>query len=232
MKRWLHGTVMSIAAADRLLLSYATPHADHRPAGGRMSRRTLRRAGSAAVAVALLSGCAFPSQTANLYAAKRDLAFFRSAAQQAVTCRAAATANPRYAILAPHVDLNDVGTTTLPQMIDPALATPAETAALHAWAREVNTCREQLLVSVESTLPSFGPLIERGRDDDDAIFVKLAEHKISWGEAVVALKTNRTNLRGDIVAKADQVDANFNKLRQDQLNRRADLLSSAIRILP
>jgi len=35
-----------------------------------------------------------------------------------------------------------------------------------------------------------------------------------------------------MIAKADQVVADFNKLRQEQLNRRADLLSLAIRILP
>jgi hypothetical protein len=167
-----------------------------------------------------------------MYASRQDLSKFRAAAQDALTCRATASANPRYTLLAAHVNLDDVGAATLPQMVDPAHATPEEIAALDAWSREVNTCRERLLVSVDTTLPSFGPLIERGRDDDDAIFVKLAEQKISWGEAVVALKTNRTRLRGDIVAKADQVDAGFNKLRQDQLNRRTDLLSSAIRILP
>jgi hypothetical protein len=104
--------------------------------------------------------------------------------------------------------------------------------SLDAWNRAINFCRARLLATTDAILPGFGPLIERGRDEDDAVFVRLAQQKIGWGDAVMALKTNRTKLHGDIIAKADQVDAELNRMQQDQLDRQTTLLSSAIRILP
>jgi hypothetical protein len=150
-----------------------------------------------------------------------------------MACRAAAAAKPGYAVLAPHMPLDDIGLATLQQMIAPARATSDDIAALEAWVRDVNTCRESLMLKVsESALQSFGPLVERGRDADDAVFVKLAQRKITWGEAVVALRVNRTKLRADVIASGRQVVAEIDKAQQQQLNRRADILNAVIRTLP
>ncbi len=46
------------------------------------------------------------------------------------------------------------------------------------------------------------------------------------------LKSNRTELRARLIARADQVIAEIDKLQQEQLNRRTTILSSVIRILP
>ena len=83
-----------------------------------------------------------------------------------------------------------------------------------------------------NTLPSFGPIIEAARDEDDATFVQLSEQRVTWGEAVKRLKRNRTTLRANLTARADQVLAELGKQEQEQLNRRATIFSSIIRALP
>ena len=161
-----------------------------------------------------------------------DLQRFVVAAQDAVGCRATAARNPRYLVLDRHMPLADVGSASLPQMLDRTLATGAEVSALDAWDHDVNACRERLLQVTDRTLPSFGPIIEASRDADDAVFVKLAQHRLTWGEAVMRLKDNRTKLRASVVDRADQVTAELGRAQQEQLGRRTAILSSVIRILP
>ena len=72
----------------------------------------------------------------------------------------------------------------------------------------------------DETLPAFGPIIEASRDDDDAVFVKLAQHRLTWGEAVMRLKDNRTRLRASVVDRGDQVLADLGRAQQEQLGRR------------
>jgi len=161
-----------------------------------------------------------------------DLQRFVAATNDAIACRATAAQNPRYRILDERMPLTDIGSASLPQMTDPSLATRAQISALDTWSHDLNACREQLLQVTYNTLPSFGPIIETARDQDDATFVQLTEHKVTWGEAVMRLKGNRTTLRADLTAHADQVLAELDKQQQEQLNRRATILSSIIRVLP
>jgi hypothetical protein len=207
----------------------ASARAQGRGAGAGLARL----AGAAALGLTMLGGCAISSEVVDAAATERSLLDFVAAAKDAMACRAAAAAKPGYAVLAPHMPLDDIGLATLQQMIAPARATSDDIAALEAWVRDVNTCRESLMLKVsESALQSFGPLVERGRDADDAVFVKLAQRKITWGEAVVALRVNRTKLRADVIASGRQVVAEIDKAQQQQLNRRADILNAVIRTLP
>ena len=191
-----------------------------------------RAAVAIGIGASVLAGCAAPEQQMNLMATKRNLAKFISAAQDEAACSAAAGANPAYAPLRPHMPWEDIGQASLSQMTDQSHATDEEIAALDTLNRALAQCRNQLLAVTQSTLPSFGPLIEHGRDQDDAVFVKLAERKITWGDAVMALKANRTALRSDVIANAEKVDSNLDKMQQNQINRRTTLLSSVIRIIP
>ena len=161
-----------------------------------------------------------------------DLQRFVGATNDAIACRATAAQNPRYRILDERIPLTDIGSASLPQMTDPGLATRAQISALDAWSHDLDACREPLLQVTYNVLPSFGPRIEAARDEDDATFVQLAEHKVTWGEAVMRLKRNRTTLRANLTARADQVLAELGKQQQEQLNRRATILSSIIRVLP
>jgi hypothetical protein len=177
------------------------------------------------------AACIAPAQL-EMRNTELDLQRFVAAANDAVACRATAAQNPQYGILAERMPLTDIGSASLPQMTDPGLATRAQISALDAWSRDLNTCRKQLLQVTYNTLPSFGPIIEAARDQDDATFVQLTERKVTWGEAVMRLKRNRTTLRADLTARADQVLGEVGKQEQEQLNRRATILSSIIRILP
>lgn len=127
--------------------------------------------------------------------------------------------------------LDDIGRASLLQMADPELVTSSEVAALDAWTGDLNACRERLLQVANKTLPAFGPIVEASRDDDDAIFVELAQRKLTWGRAVMRLKSTRTRLRADLIARADQVLGEARKLEQQQLNRRVTLLSTVVDIL-
>ena len=167
-----------------------------------------------------------------MHSTELDLQRFVAATNDAIACRATAAQNPRYRILDERMALTDIGSASLPQMTDPALATRAQILALDAWSHDLNACREQLLQVTYNTLPSFGPIIEAARDQDDATFVQLAERKVTWGKAVMQLKRSRTTLRADLTGRADQVLAEHGKQEQEQLNRRATILSSIIRILP
>ena len=161
-----------------------------------------------------------------------DLQRFIAAANDAIACRTATAQNPRYRILDERMPLTDIGSASLPQMIYQGFATPAQVLALDTWSHDLNACREPLLQVTYNTLPSFGPIIEAARDEDDATFVQLAEHKVTWGEAVIRLKRNRTTLRANLTARADQVLAELGKQEEEQRNRRATILSSIIRTLP
>lgn len=189
-------------------------------------------AGTHVAASLLLGACAAPSQIATMQKTEDYLQRFVTAAQEALDCRAAAARGPRYQALNRHMPLADVGSATLPQMLDPAFATSAEVEALAAWTRDANACREPLLQVTDDTLPSFGPIIEASRDADDAVFVKLAQHRLTWGEAVMGLKDNRTKLHASVIDRADQVTAELGRAQQEQLTRRTAILSSVIRILP
>jgi len=177
------------------------------------------------------AACAGPSQLErrNL---ELDLQRFVAATNDAIACRTTAAQNPRYRILDERMPLTDIGSASLPQMTDSDLATSAQILALDAWSRGLNRCREPLLQATYNTLPSFGPIIEAATDEDDATFVQLTEKKVTWGNAVMQLKRNRTRLRADLTARADQVLAELGKQEQEQLNRRATILSSIIRTLP
>jgi hypothetical protein len=179
----------------------------------------------------IASACVGPPQL-EMRNLELDLQRFVAAADDAIACRATAAQNPRYRILAERMPLTDIGPASLSQMTDPDLATPAQMSALDAWSHDLNACREQLLQVTYQALPSFGPIIEAARDEDDATFVQLTERKVTWGEAVMRLKRNRTTLRANLTARADQVLAELGKQEQEQLNRRATILSSIIRALP
>jgi hypothetical protein len=198
------------------------------------SRPSFRRScfGMLAGTIPLVAAaCVAPSQL-ELRNTELHLQRFVAATNDAIACRATAAQNPRYRILNERMPLTDIGSASLRQMTDPGLATRAQISALEAWSHDLNACREQLLQVAYDTLPSFGPIIEAARDPDDATFVQLTERKVTWGEAVMQLKRNRTTLRADLTAHADQVLAELGKQEDEQRNRRTTILSSIVRVLP
>jgi len=194
--------------------------------------RRARPPGAVAAALLMLGACAGPAQIARVQAGQDSLQRFVAATQEALACRAAAAANPRYADIRRHMPLGDAGEATLPQLLDPSRATKEEVVALAAWVADSNACRQRLLQVADGTFPSFGPIIEAARDQDDVVFVRLADRELTWGQAVIHLRRNGTKLRHDLIARADRVAADIDKMQQEQLNRRTTILSSVIRILP
>jgi hypothetical protein len=180
----------------------------------------------------LLAACAVQSQIAAIRGTEADLQHFVAATNDSVACRAVAARSPRYRVLDERMPLTDIGAASLRQMADQRYASRVEIAALDAWSHDLDACRIRLLRVAYSTLPSFGPIIERAGNEDDATFVQLTQYKITWGTAVMRMKNNRTKLRSDLIARVDQVIAELGKIQQEQLNRRTTIFSSIIRIIP
>ncbi len=161
-----------------------------------------------------------------------NLSGFAAAADHAAECRATVARDPAYRILRRHMPLTNPGTATLPQMADAERATSDEITALDAWTRDTNACRERLLQETDRTIPTFGPIIEQARNDDNAVFVMLARRELTWGDAVMRLMGNRTQMRSGLIHGADQVISDVARLQQAELGRRTTILNSIIRILP
>jgi hypothetical protein len=189
-----------------------------------------------AVAIALLGACADSESRSQVKAqkmqAQEDLRRFREAAQQAVHCRAEAARDSRYQVLSEHMPLTDLDDSTLSQMTDKKFATDSEIAALDAWTRDMNRCLEALVREANATIPSFGPIVEASWDSDTVVFVKLAHREMTWGEAVIRLKSNTIKMRADLIARADQVSAQISKVDQTEYNRSTSIITSIIGILP
>jgi hypothetical protein len=157
---------------------------------------------------------------------------FQSATQMAVACRAIAARKPRYSALVAHMPLDDLSQATLPQMMDQHHVTIDEVAALDGWTHDVGDCRNPLLSVTYASLPSFGPLIEQARDRDDSVYVMLAHHNLTWGQGVMRLKADQTELRTALITRADELMARIGTAQEAERDRRATILSSVIRILP
>ena len=183
-------------------------------------------------ALPLLSACVVPSQATGVQTTQDNLSGFAAAADHAAECRATVARDPAYRILRRHMPLIKLGSATLPQMADRERATGDEIVALDAWTRDINACRERLLQETDRTIPTFGPIIEQARNDDNAVFVMLARRELTWGDAVMLLMGNRTQMRSGLIHGADQVISDVARLQQAELGRRTTILNSIIRILP
>jgi hypothetical protein len=75
-------------------------------------------------------------------------------------------------------------------------------------------------------------LEDRARDKDDPIYVMLAHQKLAWGQGVIRLKADQTELRTALISRADEIMARVGTAQEAERNRRATILSSVIRILP
>jgi hypothetical protein len=193
---------------------------------------TLSRFAGFGAAMLVLAACMASPGRSYIQTGQDEVEQFRAAVREAVNCRTAAARNQRYADLDVRMPLADIAEASLPQMTDPNLATSDEIATLDAWTRDVGACRDRLLPVTYATLPSFGPIIEQARDNDDEVYVMVTQHKLTWGQGIMRLKVNQTELRAALIARADQIIARTGNAQEEERNRRATILSSVIRIIP
>jgi hypothetical protein len=155
-----------------------------------------------------------------------------AANRAADACRAVIAAKPRYALLAAHMPLDDIDRSTLLQMTDQQLITDAERAALFAWNQELRTCSDAALATAMRSLPVFAPIIMEARAENDAILALLAERKLTWGAAVVRLRTNRARALGKVADRATEMIVQSTRAEQTELARRTSVLNALIGTLP
>ncbi|MBN9510327.1 MAG: hypothetical protein J0I21_14580 [Alphaproteobacteria bacterium] len=155
-----------------------------------------------------------------------------AASRAADTCRAEIAARPRYALLAARMPLDDIDRSTLLQMTDPAHITNAERTVLFAWNDELRTCSDAAVATAMRSLPSFAPIILEARAENDAILALLAERKLTWGAAVVRLRTNRARTLGKVADRATELVVQITRTKQAELARRTSTLNALIGTLP
>ncbi len=155
-----------------------------------------------------------------------------AASRAADACRAEIAAKPRYALLAAHMPLDDIDRSTLAQMTDQRLITDAERAALFAWNEELRTCSDAALATAMRSLPAFAPIIMEARAENDAILALLAERKLTWGAAVVRLRTNRARALGKVADRATEMIVQLTRAEQAEEARRTSVVNALIGTLP
>jgi hypothetical protein len=147
-------------------------------------------------------------------------------------CRAEIAAKPRYVLLAVHMPLDDIDRSTLAQMSDQQLITDAERAALFAWNADLRTCSDAALATSMRAVPAFAPIIMEARAENDAILALLAERKLTWGTAVVRLRTNRAHALGKVADRATDLIVQIARTEQAEEARRISVLNALIGTLP
>lgn len=155
-----------------------------------------------------------------------------SATQQGVRCRTSISSKPGYRILAAHFPLVDIEEATLPQMKDESLANREEDVALAAWQQDIRLCGNQLVDFARQTTPAYVPIIIATWNKDDEVFVQLARRKMAWGDAVMRLKANRTELLTKVADQLSRMTRELNERQQKALDRRASYLDSLLGLVP
>jgi hypothetical protein len=155
-----------------------------------------------------------------------------SGAQLGMQCRSSIAAKPEYRVLAVHLPLADVEQASLTQMIDRSLADQEEVSALVAWQRDVRGCGDQLIDLARRTIPAYVPIVIAAWNKDDEVFVLLARRKIAWGDAVLRLKANRSELLTKVTDQLSRMTTELNQRKQMELNRRASYFDSLLSVVP
>ena len=183
------------------------------------------------VAVLLLVGCSNALSQSRLQA-QDNLRRFRAAGQREINCRAAAARNPHYQILRQDMPLTNFAAITLSEMSNQNFATKNEILALNSWTSDINACLEPFIQETDATIPSIGPIMEASWNDENVVFVRLAHHRMKWGEAVTVLRTDKIKLRSDLIDRADKVSEELSRIELARFNRRTSVITTVLGILP
>jgi hypothetical protein len=76
------------------------------------------------------------------------------------------------------------------------------------------------------------PIVLTTWNKDDEVLVQLVKHKIAWGEAVMRLKANRTEMLFKVTDQTSRSIAELNRSKQAELDRRAGILDSFLGLVP
>jgi hypothetical protein len=130
------------------------------------------------VAALLVSGCATHAQ--QLY--KQTVEAYKAANSEAGQCVTSLSENPLFVPLSVHLALGN-SPPTLEQQTDSAVATPDEVALLLKWHVGLQSCHDQYLSVAQEKFGFMVPATQENYLSYDAIFLKLAQRQITYGEA-------------------------------------------------
>ena len=142
-------------------------------------RSAANRVGIAIWGVILLSGCATQAQrTFKATNGAANVAF-----AQLKQCQADLNSNAAYSDLAQHLAIVPVPPPSLEQLADGAAPSDGQVAQLMEWHKGVQACRQQLLDSAQASFPFMVAAYQQNFASADAIFLRVAQKQITFGEA-------------------------------------------------
>lgn len=180
------------------------------------------------IVVLAAAGCSTPADIES-----RELVnAFGSATRQGIECRSTISNKPEYRTIAAHIPVLDVNQATLSQMLDASLVNLEDNVVLVYWQRDIRACGNQLVDVIQRTAPAYVPIVLAMWNKDDEVLVLLARRKIGWGDAVMRLKANRTELLTRVADQMSRMMVQLNQRKQAELDRRASAIESLLGLVP
>lgn len=175
-----------------------------------------------------VAGCASQPD----FSAKSMLVETQRVSKETLACRATIAAQPAYRELSRRMPLVDPFNATLAQMSDTAMATSDEIEALESWLEDTRQCRHQVLEEAFKTLPTATSLLLSTWNKDDEAFVKLIEHKVRWGDALILIRRNRAELLAALVNQAIEIAKQTRQERDAEMTRRVQIFGALTNLAP
>ena len=152
--------------------------------------------------------------------------------QDAASCRRSLADNIEYGPVARRMPLVDIYQATVQQMADTRLASANEVSALLAWAQELQKCRYKTLAAIRQRAPIALASVLTAWNGEDEVFVLLSKRRLSWGDAVIRLRSNRADLLSKLTEQAFRESAQLSASKQAELSRRVSILNALTNLAP
>jgi hypothetical protein len=152
--------------------------------------------------------------------------------REAVACYRSIASEARYQHLTRLLPLAAPFRASVIQMINTARANDAEISALTAWTQDLQKCRRQVIGYVRQSSPLSLALVLSAWADEDAVFVGVIQHKLSWGVAATRLRAIQVKLLSGLTDRAIEIDAQLNSAKQAELSRRVAFFDALTNLAP
>ncbi len=152
--------------------------------------------------------------------------------RDAASCRRSLADDAEYQPVARRMPLVDIDQATVQQMADTRLASSNEVGALLAWAHELQKCRHNTMAAIRQRAPIALASVLTAWNGEDEVFVLLSKRRLSWGDAVIRLRSNRAELLAKLTDQAFRESAQLNASKQAELSRRVSILNALTNLAP
>jgi hypothetical protein len=176
----------------------------------------------------LLLGCS----TAADVQSKHLLSDALTVERQAIACNRSVASDARYQHLTNLLPLAALYQASVLQMTNANLATDEEIGTLMAWTQDMQKCRRAELEYIRQNLLLSLSLVLSAWTEEDEIFVRVIQRKLSWGVAATHLRAAQVKLLAALTDRSIQLDAQLNSATQAELSRRVAIFDALTNLVP